>query len=203
MMLSPNDPAPRPASLSEAVQHELHHLASHWLWFVLLGALLGVAGIAALVVPAATVGTSFAITIFFGTLLMVAGIATIISSFWIGKWSGFLLQLLVGLLYIGCGFVITENPIISLVTMTVFVAVSFVLLGIFRTIAALVHRFPHWGWTLLNGVVTLIVGIAIYRQLPYSALWVIGLLVGLEMLFNGWTWLMLGLTLRKVAKATF
>jgi uncharacterized membrane protein HdeD (DUF308 family) len=187
--------------MADMLKHELDHLRSHWFWIVLLGLLLVVAGTAAIVVPPATVGTTFAAVVFLGILLMVAGVATIVSSFWIGKWGGFLVQLLVGILYVACGFVVTENPAISALTMTLFVAVSFIVLGVFRSVGALVLRFPQWGWALLNGVVTLLAGVVIYRQLPFDALWVIGLLLGLEMLFNGWTWIMLGLALRRVPKA--
>ena len=122
----------------------------------------------------------------------------IVSSFWVGKWDGFLVQLLVGIVYLACGFVMTEKPVISAVAMTISIAVSFIILGVFRSIRALVMRFPQWGWALLNGVITLLAGILIYRQLPFDALWVIGLLVGLEMLFNGWTWIMLALVLRRI-----
>jgi uncharacterized membrane protein HdeD (DUF308 family) len=79
-----------------------------------------------------------------------------------------------------------------------FLAVSFIVMGAFRTLAALMIRFPQWGWALLNGVITLLAGIVIYRQLPLDALWVIGLLVGLEMLFNGWTWIMLACAIRRL-----
>ena len=178
--------------------HELHHLAAHWLWVLLLGILLAVAGTAAIVVPPATVGTTLAVTIVLGALLMVGGVATIVSSFWIGRWSGFLVQLLVGLIYLACGFVMTEKPVVTAVAMTVFIAVTFVVLGVFRSISALVLRFPQWGWSLLNGVITLLAGLLIYRQLPFDALWVVGLLVGLEMLLNGWTWIMLALVLRRL-----
>src|SRR5260221_7511590 len=130
------------ANLPEAIKHELHHMRAHWLWFLLLGVLLVVAGTAAIIVPAATVGTTFAVAMFFGILLMVAGVATIVSSFWIGEWSGFLLHLLVGILYVACGFVVTENPIVSVVMMTIFIAVSFIVLGTFRIIAALKLRYP-------------------------------------------------------------
>jgi uncharacterized membrane protein HdeD (DUF308 family) len=85
--------------------------------------------------------------------------------------------------------------------MTVFIAISFIVLGVFRSVGALMLRFPQWGWALLNGVITLLAGILIYRQLPFDALWVIGLLVGLEMLFNGWTWMMLALALRNLPRA--
>jgi uncharacterized membrane protein HdeD (DUF308 family) len=178
--------------------HELHHLAAHWLWLLLLGILLAVAGTAAVIIPAATVGTTLAVTIVLGTLLMVGGVATIVSSFWIGRWSGFLVQLLVGLIYVACGFVMTEKPVVTAVAMTVFIAVTFVVLGVFRSISALVLRFPQWGWSLLNGVITLLAGLLIYRQLPFDALWVVGLLVGIEMLLNGWTWIMLALVLRRL-----
>ncbi len=187
-----------PANLPEVVKHELHPMRSHWLWFLLLGMLLVVAGTAAIVVPAATIGTTFAVTMFFGILLMIAGVTTIISSFWIGEWSGFLIHLLVGILYLACGFVVTDNPMISALTMTVFISVSFVVLGLFRIVAALKLRYPQWGWALLNGAITMLAGVIIYRHLPNDSLWVIGLLVGLEMLFNGWTWVMLSLVLRKL-----
>jgi len=190
----------RQVSLSDVVKHELEHVGSHWLWFLLLGVLLVVAGTAAIVVPAATIGTTFVVTVFFGVLLMISGVATIVSSFWIGRWSGFLLQLLVGILYVACGFIMTENPVLSALAMTVFIAASFIVMGIFRVVAALALRFPQWGWALLNGAITMLAGIIIYRRLPETAFWLIGLLVGLEMLFNGWTWIMLALALRRLSR---
>ncbi len=182
--------------LAAIVKNELQHLRSHWLWVLLLGVLLIVVGTAAIVVPSVTVGTTFAVTLFLGALLMISGVATIVSAFWIGRWGGFLVQLLVGLLYLACGFMMTENPVVSALTITIFIAVSFIVLGTFRCVGALMMRYPQWGWSLLNGAVTLLAGIIIYRQLPLDALWVVGLLVGLELLFNGWTWTMLALFLR-------
>ncbi len=181
-----------------AVRHELHHLRSNWWWFMLLGVLLTLTGTAAIVVPAATVGTTFAVTTLLGVLLLVSGVATIVGAFWAGKWSGLLLQLLVGILYLAAGFVMTENTVITALIITVFIAMSFIVLGAFRIVGALLLHFPQWGWALLNGVITMLAGIIIYRQLPSDALWVIGLLVGLEMLFNGWTWIMLALALRNM-----
>jgi uncharacterized membrane protein HdeD (DUF308 family) len=71
-------------------------------------------------------------------------------------------------------------------------------LGIFRILAAMVVRFPQWGWTLLNGCVTFLVGLVIFRNLPQDVPWVIGLLVGLEMLFSGWARIMLSLVIRRI-----
>ncbi len=182
------------------LRHELEHMAVHWWWFFLLGVLMAAGGTAAIVFPAVMVETSLFVPVLIGVLLMASGIATIISSFWAGRWGGFLLQLLVGILYLACGFVFAENPFQSAMALTLFIAIAFIVLGIFRTTAALVIQFPQWGWALLNGVVTLLAGIVIYRSLPEGALWVVGLLIGLELLFNGWTWVMISLALRALNK---
>ncbi|MBI3839042.1 MAG: HdeD family acid-resistance protein [Planctomycetia bacterium] len=193
--------AGRAAALSAVaghLTHELHHLRSNWWWLMLLGVLLTVSGTAAIVFPQLTVITSFTVTTLLGVLLMVSGVAIIVGAFWAGKWSGLLLQLLVGILYLAAGFVMTENTVITALIITVFIAMSFIVLGAFRIVGALLLHFPQWGWVLLNGVITMLAGIVIYRQLPGDALWVIGLLVGLEMLFNGWTWIMLSLAIRNL-----
>lgn len=184
----------------EHLQHELEHLRSQWLWLMLLGCLLVTCGTAAVVFPAVMEATSIFATLVLGVGLMLSGVATIVGSFWAGRWSGFLVQLLVGLVYLAAGFVVSDHPVISTVMMTLFISVTFIVLGAFRAIGALLVRFPQWGWALLNGVITLLAGIVIYRHLPEDALWVIGLLVGLEMLFNGWTWIMLSLAVRNISK---
>ncbi len=109
-----------------------------------------------------------------------------------------MLNVLVGLLYLAGGFVASEKPVFTAVAVTVYLAVSFMVMGIFRVLAALAMRHAQWGWTLLNGCVTFLVGLVIYRQLPFDAIWVIGLLVGLELLFAGWTWVMLSLAIRRI-----
>lgn len=184
--------------IARNVRHELGHLQSHWWWFTLLGALLVVCGTAAIIFPLVTVITTLVATTIVGVLLMIAGVATIVGAFWAGRWSGLLLQLLVGILYLASGFVVTENPAVFALAITVFLAVSFMVLGAFRIVSSLVLRFPQWGWSLLNGAVTFLAGLIIYRQLPTDAFWVIGLLVGLEMLFNGWTWIMLSQAVRNL-----
>jgi uncharacterized membrane protein HdeD (DUF308 family) len=184
--------------VAQAVQHELAHMRKFWWWFLLLGILLTASGTVAIVVPLATAATTLIAVIVLGIVLMVSGIGIVIGSFWAGKWSGMLLHLLVGVLYIIVGFLITDRPAAAALMLTIYIAAIFILLGSYRIVASLAVRFPQWGWTLLNGVVTLLAGIVIYRHASTSALWVIGLLVGLEMLFNGWTWIMLSLGLRKL-----
>jgi uncharacterized membrane protein HdeD (DUF308 family) len=182
------------------IHQELGHVRSCWLCFFMLGVLLVLCGTAAIAVPPFTVAYTLVTVIVLGVALMVAGIVTIVSAFWIGKWSGMLLHLLAGILYLVMGFVITERPVATAVVMTLFIAATFIVLGAFRAVSALALRFPQWGWVMLNGIITLILGVVIYRHFLDSALWVIGLLVGIELLFNGWSWIMLSLAVRKIPK---
>jgi uncharacterized membrane protein HdeD (DUF308 family) len=167
-------------------------------WFFLLGVLLVIGGAVAL---AYSTFWSFAVVLVLGAILIIGGVVTIIGSFWAGRWSAFFLQLLVGILYIMAGMVIRDSPVESTALLTFMIAVFFIVVGIFRIVVSLVERFPQWGWALLNGAVTLFAGIIIYDAYPTSMLWVIGLLVGLEMIFNGLTWIMLSLSIRQLARS--
>ena len=86
--------------------------------------------------------------------------------------------------------------------LTKFIAIFLIVSGLFRSVSALFLQFHDWGWVLLNGVVTLLLGIIINRQMPEAALWVIGLFIGIEMIFNGWSWVMLAIGLKTIAKAS-
>jgi uncharacterized membrane protein HdeD (DUF308 family) len=195
--VSPHAPFP-----AVKLEDEFRHLRSQWCWFLALGILLAVCGTAAVVFPAVTFVTSFAAMAILGISLIVAGVSTIIAALWAGKWSGVLLHLLVGIVYVMVGLTITDRPGASAALMTSFVAAFFIIAGVFRVVAALILRFTHWGWALLNGAVTFLCGVVIYRHFPESALWVIGLLVGLEMLFYGWSWIMLALAIRRIPDKT-
>jgi uncharacterized membrane protein HdeD (DUF308 family) len=202
-MSAANDPAPvhfsTPHSLLPGERPLLHreflHLRSHWWWFLLLGVLLVLCGTVAVVVP--PIATAAAIDVL-AILFLIAGVATVVSSFWAGRWSGALVHVLIGILYIAVGLAMTEKPLRATEVLTMFIAVLFMVGGAFRIFAALSIRHPQWGWALLNGIVTLLLGIYIFRHYPISALWVPGLLVGMEMLLSGWTWIMLALAIRAI-----
>ena len=72
--------------------------------------------------------------------------------------------------------------------------------GIFKIIAALSYRFAGWGWPLVGGVIDVILGVMSWQQWPSSALWVIGLFVGISLLFRGLNWIGLGLALRTLPR---
>jgi uncharacterized membrane protein HdeD (DUF308 family) len=177
--------------------HELHALRNYWWGFLLLGIALIFLGTLCIIDPFIP---SLASVIFLGFVLMASGIIQIVSAFWAGKWSGMLIHMLIGILYVVVGYMIVDSPVLNMVLITKFIAIFLVISGAVRIISALVVRFQDWGWALLNGGITLILGIIINRQLPEAALWVIGLFIGIEMLFNGWAWVMLALGLRAVAR---
>jgi uncharacterized membrane protein HdeD (DUF308 family) len=177
--------------------HELHSFRNQWWCFLILGIALIVLGTLCIIDPLIP---SLASVVFLGFLLIAAGITQIVSAFWAGKWSGMLLHILIGVLYVIVGYMIVDAPVVNMVLITKFIAIFLVVSGAFRIITALVVRFQDWGWALLNGGITLLLGIIINRQLPEAALWVIGLFIGIEMLFNGWAWVMLALGLRAIAR---
>ena len=183
----------------KAAHKELRQMRKDWGWLLALGIGLVLIGMAALSVPLLATGlTTVAIVATIGILMIVAGAAQIVSGFSCENWSGVFLSIALGLLYGVTGFFILENPLEGAAALTLLIAAFFFISGIFRIIFALRERFPAWGWTLLNGAVTLILGIIIWRQLPESALWLIGLLVGIDLIFSGWTWIMLAFAVRNV-----
>ena len=68
--------------------------------------------------------------------------------------------------------------------------------GIFKIVAALNYRFAGWGWPLVGGIIDLILGVMIWHDLPASALWVIGLFLGINLVFRGFNWIAIGLALK-------
>jgi uncharacterized membrane protein HdeD (DUF308 family) len=185
------------ASPSSPGNHDLHHLRDYWWCFLLLGIALIVLGTFCIIDPLVP---TLASVIVLGFVLMAAGIVQIVSAFWAGKWSGMLIHMLIGVLYVVVGYMIVDAPIINMVLITKFIAIFLIVSGVFRIVSALVMRFQDWGWALLNGGITLLLGIIINRQMPEASLWVIGLFIGIEMLFNGWAWVMLALGLRAVSR---
>lgn len=178
---------------SQPDTHELAALRKEWWWFLLLGLLLIVSG--SIAISYAFLASVAVITLF-GFLLVLGGIAQVVAAFWIGRWSGFAISLLAGILYIVVGGLTVARPVEGLEALTLLIGAFLLVGGIFRSVAAMTLRLHHWGWLLLNGLITVLLGLMILADWPESSLWVIGLFVGIDMLFNGWAWVMLSLGLR-------
>lgn len=171
------------------------HVPRFWLWFVVVGVLQVILGAIALGSPL-VMGMATAVLI--GWVLIIGGVIGILHAFADREWRGFFLDLLSGILYLAIGFMIVANPAATLVSVTLLIAMFLIIGGAIRILVALVEQFPHRGWMLLNGVISLLLGISIWRQWPLSGLWVVGLFVGIEMLLHGWSMIMLGMGCKRM-----
>ena len=173
----------------------LDELKNRWGWFLGLGIALIVLGTIAV---GASAFATLATMVLIGWLMIVGGIAEVIHAFGIKNWGGFFIDLLTGILYAVVGFLIVANPGATAVTLTLLITMFLIFGGILRIITAILIRFQNWIWLLLHGVINLLLGILIWQQWPVSGLWVIGLFVGIDMIFNGWSLVMLALAAKNL-----
>jgi uncharacterized membrane protein HdeD (DUF308 family) len=175
---------------------EYLRLRKLWIWFVILGILLMAVG--AVAIGAAFI-TTLASVVVFGILLLSGGVVQLVNAILARTWKGFFLHLFAGLLYIVVGGLMVEHPIRAAEGLTLMLAAAFLLGGAMRVIYALIQSFAGRGWVLINGFISVLLGIAIWRGWPASSLWVIGLFIGIDLVFNGWLWVMLGLMVKAPA----
>jgi uncharacterized membrane protein HdeD (DUF308 family) len=95
-----------------------------------------------------------------------------------------------------------RSPLNAAVSLTLLIALLLIFSGAMRIGVALFHNFEHRWWVLLNGLVSLILGIVIYKDWPESSLWLIGLFIGIEMIFYGWSLVMLGFAAKNLPPAS-
>jgi uncharacterized membrane protein HdeD (DUF308 family) len=170
-------------------------LRQGWGWILALGIILILLGLFAL--GWAVLATLVSVVVF-GWLLLFGGILSVIHAFMRRRWGGFFLELFAGILYVVFGLMVVGHPAESAIALTLLIAVFLVLGGIFRIVTALTVRFHHWIWVLLNGVISLLLGLWIWIQWPVDSLWVIGLFIGIDMIFYGWSLIMLALAVRSL-----
>ena len=104
--------------------------------------------------------------------------------------------ILEALLAIVVGALMLRSPVAGALTLTLLMASYFVVAGIFRIVAALMLRLPNWGWTLFNGILTLALGMLVWIGWPATSFWVLGLYIGISLIFSGWARIMLAWALR-------
>jgi len=175
---------------------DLQEFSLNWGWFMALGLILIALGVVAL---GRMLLVTLASVVFFGWLLVIAGGIEGLQAFGQRQWGGFFLHLFGGILYIVVGLMLVANPAASALTLTLILAVFFMVSGAFRILVALLMRFPEWRWLLLNGLITLLLGLLIWKQWPLSGLWVIGLFIGFELIYTGVSWVLLSLAARRLA----
>jgi uncharacterized membrane protein HdeD (DUF308 family) len=168
-------------------------LRHQWVWFLVLGVVLLLLGIAAL---AASALTTLISVLFLGWLLVIGGGVQTVHVFWAHEWGGVFAHLVAGVLSLVVGLLFLTRPTLAELALTLLVAVLFVVGGLVRLNVALLGRFPAWGWVVYDGVLSVLLGLVIWIAWPESAVWVIGMLVGIDLLIKGWSCVMIALALR-------
>ena len=164
-----------------------------WGWFLFLGALLFLLGIAAL---SNVFFTTIVSVVFFGYLLMIGGFFEVIQAFAVRTWQGFFLFLFCGILSLVVGSIIVMHPAAWSLTFSVLIMAYLLVSGLVRIISAFALELPYWGWIALSGVINIALAAMIWAGWPYSGEEIIGIFVGVELLFYGWAVMMLALSAR-------
>ncbi len=171
---------------------DLESLRDHRGWMMALGIALVVLGIVALIfAPAATVGTVLAL----GWLITMGGVVESISAFRLRRWGGMFLHLAGGVVGILLGLLIVTHPGAGALALTMLLAAYLTVIGLFRTITAIQLRYTRWGWAVLDGLVTLVLGLLLWAAWPVTALWFVGFAVGIALLLRGWATILLAMAI--------
>lgn len=170
-----------------------HEIIQYWGWFLAFGIGLVLLGVVAVV---RSVTATIVSMLFFGWLLVVACGIEIAQAIVVGHWAGFFHHLLAAILFGVVGVLIVTRPLLSAEVATVVIALLFLIGGLFQLIGSLWVALPGWGWEAADGLISFVLGILVLAQWPASGLWVIGLFIGIDLIFYGAAWIALALGLR-------
>jgi len=167
-------------------------IAHYWGWFLAFGIGLLLLGLAAVVRSATATVVSM---LFFGWLLVLASALEIAQAVMVGHWAGFFQHLLAAILFGVAGLLLVTRPVISAEVLTIFMAMFFLVGGLFQIAGSVALALPGWGWQAADGLITLVLGLLVLAQWPASGLWVIGLFIGIDLIFYGCAWIAFALGL--------
>ena len=155
----------------------------HSFWYILQSVLMILAGIMALIFP---IISSVAIVIFLGWLLIFSGVLQAFSLIDARHVPHFWLQLVSVVLSVLVGILFLRNPEAGLLTLTLLLIVFFMVEGISKIIFSLTIRpFPNWGWVFASGVVGILLAFYLWANTPVTAIWLLGVLLGIELISEG------------------
>ncbi len=167
-------------------------------WSIAISVVMIVAGILAMIIPPAA---GLAVTVFVGWVLVFSGLLHFVYAWQSREARAILWEVLVGILYVFIGGYLLWNPIIGLASLTFALAVYLFIEAVLEFVLAYRLRpAPCSGWLAVDGVITLILAVLIWRTWPSNTPWVLGLLVGISMLFSGVARLMLSLAAKHVVE---
>jgi uncharacterized membrane protein HdeD (DUF308 family) len=166
-------------------------------WSIVWGVLLIIFGTLAIGLPFLA---AIALTGFIAWLIVLAGVVHLILAFHTHGAGSLIWKLLVGIAYLFFGGYLIVHPVLGVASLTLLLGSLFLIEGVLNIVLFFKMRSVGGSsWVLLDGIVTLLLGLLIYMQWPSSSLWAIGTLVGISMIISGVTRVMLSLAVRKAA----
>lgn len=179
-------------SLDEVPPSVMHE---KWGWFAGLGLLLLICGAIALGnLLVATVASVY----YVGMLMLIGGIVHLAHAFQMRRWEHVVFWVLSGILYTLAGILAFANPLLASEALTLFLAIALVIAGTFRVwVGRRLKPLPGWFWIIVSGLATAVAGIAIMVGWPVNSLWILGLFLAFDLIFQGWTLVVFGLVLRR------
>lgn len=164
---------------------------------VTLGVLMIILGILAIGSPLVMTAVT---VVWIGAGLLVSGVIESVGALKANGWRAGALAFVGGLLSVAAGGVLMARPMLGAGVFALLLTAYLLVDGLAKLVLGFkVKPLPGWGWTVFSGLVTLLLGILIWKQWPLSALWVVGTLVGINILFKGWAMVVLGSAVRQVA----
>lgn len=184
------------SKIAEALRRSMH---DYWRLFLAEGIALGVLGIAAIILPHIA---GLIATFVLGWVFLSAGVIGVVFTLRRRQAPGFGWSLLSAFLAAVVGGVLLWNPMVGMVSLTYVLIAYFIADGVLTITLAINHRRElsgKWEWILLNGVIDLVLAAIIVSGLPDTAVWVLGLLVGIDMLFGGFSLIVMALAAQEAA----
>jgi uncharacterized membrane protein HdeD (DUF308 family) len=175
-------------------------LKAHWRLFLVQGVIMIILGILAIALP---VAATIAVDFYVGWLFLIAGIVGLVALFSAGNIPAFLWSLITAALSVAVGVLLLWKPVEGAASLTLVLTAFFIVEGIFQIVASIAYRDVvgvTWGWMLVSGICDLVLAAIIIFGWPFSAAWVLGLLVGVNLITSGWAIVMAAMAGRAIFK---
>ena len=176
-------------------------LGAHWGLLMFQGVVMVILGVLAFAVPAAA---TIAVDIYIGCLLLISGIVGLIALFSAKNMPAFLWSLITAALSAAVGALLIWKPVEGALSLTLLLTAFFVVEGVFQIVMSVAYRGVigrSWGWMMVSGVADLLLAAIIIFGWPTTAVWTLGLVVGVNLITSGWAIVMAAYAGRSVAKA--
>ncbi|MBS0525299.1 MAG: HdeD family acid-resistance protein [Proteobacteria bacterium] len=180
-----------PHSLGEGIRA----LRPRWGWIVALGVISVIAGVIALASDVFATATAVYVI---GFMMLFTGATEIVAAFNAKDWSHRILWLLLGALYVFAGIICLQNPFAAATILTLLLGFALIIGGLVRIfLATRMRQGTPWGWVVFSGLISVLLGIIIVAHWPVSSFFVLGIFLGVDLIFIGSGWIAVGMALKR------